>query len=53
MDLHVASGGSITWGQEASGITFGLAGNRTYTLDNGANYGATNGFAPTLAERNF
>ena len=45
----VASGGSITWGQEASGIAFGLAGNKTYTLDNGANYGATNGYAPTLA----
>jgi len=45
----VTSGGSITWGQEASGIAFGLAGNKTYTLDNGANYGATNGYAPTLA----
>ena len=45
----VTSGGNITWGQEASGIAFGLAGNKTYTLDNGANYGATNGYAPTLA----
>jgi hypothetical protein len=45
----VTSGGSLTWGQEASGTAFGLAGNKTYTLDNGANYGATNGYAPTLA----
>ena len=45
----VTSGGAITWGQETSGITFGLAGNRTYTLDNGANYGATNGYSPELS----
>ena len=45
----LASGADITWGQEASGITFGLLGNKTYTLDNGADYGATNGFEPTLA----
>ena len=46
----LASGGDGAWNQETSGITFGLAGNKTYTMDNGANYGATNGFAPTLAE---
>ena len=45
----VTSGSAITWGQDASGVTFGLAGNKTYTLNNGANYGVTNDFAPTLA----
>ena len=45
----VTSGSALTWGQDATGVTFGLAGNKTYTLGNGANYGVTNDFAPTLA----
>ena len=28
----VTSGADITWGQEATGTTFGLLGNKTYTL---------------------
>ena len=45
-----ASGAAISWGQETSGVSFGFQGNKTYTLANGSNYGATNGFAPTLGD---
>jgi len=43
------TGTAIQWNQEVSGITFGLSGNRNYTLANGANYGDTSGYNNTLA----
>jgi hypothetical protein len=45
----LSSGGSIAWGQEANSTTFGLSGAKTYSLQNGHNYGAGNGYSVSLA----
>ena len=46
-----ASGGTIAWGQNASGVNFGVAGNKTYSLANGYDYSsASGGMAVTLAD---
>jgi len=42
------TGGSISWGQNASSVVFGLLGAKTYPLASGANYGNNNGFSATL-----
>jgi len=46
------SGGSIAWGQNASGVNFGLIGARSYSLTNGNDYATlgTAGMAPLLSE---
>ena len=44
------SGGSIAWGQDAASIEYGFVGNKTYTLANGNDYGASGGMAATLGE---
>jgi hypothetical protein len=38
-----SSGGSIAWGQNASGINFGCSGNKSYSLTNGYDYSSSNG----------
>ena len=43
------SGGTIAWGQNATGIQFGCVGAKTYTLNNGYDYSASGGMAVTLA----
>ena len=35
------SGASIAWNQDATSVTFGVLGNKTYTLAHGADYGVT------------
>ena len=45
------SGAAIAWGQLASGINFGCAGNKTYSLSGGYDYSSANGgMAVTLAD---
>jgi hypothetical protein len=46
------SGGSIAWGQNASGVNFGLIGARSYSFTNGNDYATlgTAGMSPLLSE---
>jgi hypothetical protein len=45
------SGGSIAWGQEATGINFGCSGTKTYNFNNGYDYSsATGGMDISLAD---
>ena len=43
------SGGGITWGQETTGVNFGLIGNTTYTLAKGVDYGSAGSYAASLS----
>jgi hypothetical protein len=46
-----ASGGTIAWGQNCTGINFGSAGNRSYSLSNGYDYSsASGGMSLTLSD---
>jgi len=45
----LVSGGSISWGQETTGVNFGLLGNKTYKLENGSDYGSAGSFAAGLS----
>jgi hypothetical protein len=45
------SGASITWGQQASGVNFGVSGNKSYSLSNGYDYSSANrGMDITLSD---
>ena len=47
----VSSGGAIAWGQEASGVNFGVSGVKNYRLSAGYDYSsATGGMDVTLAD---
>jgi len=37
------SGGSIAWGQNCTGVNFGVSGNKTYALSNGYDYSSASG----------
>lgn len=46
-----ASGGTIAWGQNCTGINFGSSGNRSYSLTSGYDYSsATGGMAVSLSD---
>jgi hypothetical protein len=45
------SGGTIGWGQNATGVNFGFVGSKSYSLTGGNDYGlGIAGMAPTLAD---
>ena len=46
----VKSGGSISWGQETTGINFGVVGSKSYTLTGGVDYGSGGAMSAELSK---
>lgn len=46
----VKSGGAIAWGQETTGVNFGVVGSKSYTLSGGVDYGSSGAMAAELSK---